>query len=130
MKMQVSSFVVCGVMLIFSAPLLAQSARSHDPASSFDHQTTFREDAAAKEYTRRQTQNHHGMSQTGRHEGWYRRGGNLPVVYRGRSNVVTDWRRDRLREPPRGYHWIRSDNGDFLLVAVTSGIIADLISHH
>ena len=65
----------------------------------------------------------------GRHEGWYHRGGYLPVEYRTRY-VVTDWRRDRLRAPPRGYHWVRSDSGDFLLVAITTGIITDLILNH
>ena len=65
----------------------------------------------------------------GRHEGWYHRGGYLPVEYRTRY-VVTDWRRDRLREPPRGYRWVRSDNGDFLMVAITTGIITDLILNH
>ena len=44
--------------------------------------------------------------------------------------VVTDWHREHLREPPRGYHWVRSDNGDFLLVAVATGVIADLLLHH
>jgi Ni/Co efflux regulator RcnB len=62
----------------------------------------------------------------GRHEGWYKRGGYLPVEYRTRY-VVTDWRRDRLREPPRGYHWVRSDNGDFLGVAIATGVIVDLL---
>lgn len=62
----------------------------------------------------------------GRHEGWYHRGGYLPVEYRTRY-VVTDWRRDHLREPPRGYHWVRSDNGDFLLVAIATGVIVDLL---
>ena len=65
----------------------------------------------------------------GRHEGWYRRGGYLPVEYRTRY-VVTDWRRDHLREPPRGYHWVRSDNGDFLLVAITTGVIMDILLNH
>ena len=62
----------------------------------------------------------------GRHEGWYRRGGYLPVEYRTRY-VVTDWHRDHLRPPPRGYHWVRSDNGDFLLVAIATGVIVDLL---
>lgn len=62
----------------------------------------------------------------GRHEGWYKRGGYLPVEYRTRY-VVTDWRHDHLREPPRGYHWVRSDNGDFLLVAIATGVIVDLL---
>ena len=66
----------------------------------------------------------------GRHEGWYKRGGRVPEEYRESRYVVTDWRRDDLREPPRGYHWVRSDDGDFLLVAVATGVIADLLLHH
>jgi len=66
----------------------------------------------------------------GEHEGWYRRGGYLPVEYRESRYVVYDWRADHLREPPRGYHWVRSDNGDFLLVAITTGVIVDLLLNH
>jgi Ni/Co efflux regulator RcnB len=63
----------------------------------------------------------------GRHEGWYRRGGYLPAEYRGTRYVVYDWRRYDLREPPRGYRWVRSDNGDYLLVAIATGVIVDLL---
>lgn len=48
----------------------------------------------------------------------------------GPTYVVADWRYYRLAPPPRGYYWRRSDAGDFLLVAATTGIIADLILHH
>ncbi|MCL6619119.1 RcnB family protein [Thermomonas hydrothermalis] len=44
--------------------------------------------------------------------------------------VVHDWRYYQLPPPPRGYYWRRSEAGDFLLVAVATGIIADLILHH
>lgn len=44
--------------------------------------------------------------------------------------VVNDWGYYGLRSPPRGYYWRRSDTGDFLLVAITTGIIADLLLHH
>ncbi|MFZ0872772.1 MAG: RcnB family protein [Rhodanobacter sp.] len=54
----------------------------------------------------------------------------MPSDYRGREYVVSDWHHERLRQPPRGYHWVRSDNGDFLLVAISTGIIADLFLHH
>lgn len=64
----------------------------------------------------------------GRHEGWYRRGGYLPVQYRQTRYYVTDWRARRLRAPPRGYHWVRSDNGDFLMVAIATGIIASIFA--
>lgn len=66
----------------------------------------------------------------GRHEGWYHRGGYVPVEYRGSRYVVSDWRARRLREPPRGYHWVRSDDGQFLLVAIASGVIADILLSH
>lgn len=41
--------------------------------------------------------------------------------------VVVDYDRYGLRHPPRGYHWRRDDRGDWLLVAVATGIIADVI---
>ncbi|GGJ99217.1 hypothetical protein GCM10011394_05440 [Luteimonas terricola] len=41
--------------------------------------------------------------------------------------VVRDYGPYGLRHPPRGYHWRRSDAGDFLLVAIATGIIADVI---
>jgi Ni/Co efflux regulator RcnB len=46
--------------------------------------------------------------------------------YRGRGVVVSNWGRYHLRRPPRGYHWVNED-GNFILVAIGTGIIADLI---
>lgn len=66
----------------------------------------------------------------GRHEGWYKRGGYLPEEYRSTRYVVTDWRQYDLREPPRGYRWVRSDSGDYLLVAIATGVIVDLLLNH
>ena len=76
-------------------------------------------------------QDHRGYVQhdRGRHEGWYKKGGHMPAQYRGSSYVVTDWRSRHLRQPPRGYHWVRSDNGDFLLVAITTGVISSIIAN-
>jgi Ni/Co efflux regulator RcnB len=44
--------------------------------------------------------------------------------------VVVDYNRYGLRHPPHGHHWRRDDRGDWLLVAVASGIIADVIFNH
>ncbi|WP_243042350.1 RcnB family protein [Dyella sedimenti] len=66
----------------------------------------------------------------GVHEGWYRRGGYVPAEYRDHRYVVDDWHNHHLRQPPRGYQWVRSDTGDFLLVAVTTGLIADMVLSH
>lgn len=49
--------------------------------------------------------------------------------YEGRVVVVHDYGRYRLRQPPRGYHWVRADGGDYVLVAIATGIILDYVLH-
>lgn len=56
----------------------------------------------------------------------WRRGDRFPSYYRTRYAVV-DYRAYHLRRPPRGYHYVRDDRGDILLVAITTGIILSLI---
>lgn len=43
---------------------------------------------------------------------------------------VDDYGDYGLYDPPRGYGWRRDDFGHYLLVAITSGIIADLLFGH
>lgn len=56
----------------------------------------------------------------------FRQGGRLPPEYRGRQYVVEDWRGHHLSAPPRGYHWVQN-GGDYLLVAITTGVILQLL---
>lgn len=49
--------------------------------------------------------------------------------YEGPVYVVHDYREYRLRTPPRGYHWVRADDGDYLLVGIATGIILDMALH-
>lgn len=56
----------------------------------------------------------------------FRKGGRLPQEYRNRQYVVDDWRGHNLRAPPRGYHWVQT-GGDYVLAAIATGIIADLL---
>ena len=53
-------------------------------------------------------------------------GARLPPEYRTRQYVVEDWRSHHLSAPPRGYHWVQS-GGDYLLVAITTGLIMELL---
>jgi Ni/Co efflux regulator RcnB len=53
-------------------------------------------------------------------------GGRLPNEYRGRQYVVDDWRGHHLSAPPRGYHWVQA-GGDYVLVAIVSGVIASIL---
>jgi Ni/Co efflux regulator RcnB len=56
----------------------------------------------------------------------WRRGGHIPPEYRNRQYVVNDWRGHHLHAPPRGYQWVQV-GGDYVLVAVATGIIAQLL---
>ena len=47
---------------------------------------------------------------------WHR-GDRLPVGYRSPGYVVNDWHSRNLREPPHGYHWVRSGD-DYVLAAI------------
>jgi hypothetical protein len=105
MKKQLGAIVFCGVMLVSSQAALAQYRPAPPPPAHYK-----------------------GMYDQGRHEGWYKRGGHIPPQYRGGSYVVSDWRTYHLKAPPRGYQYVRSDNGDFLLAAVTTGAILSIIA--
>ena len=59
------------------------------------------------------------------HAEW-RRGGRMPSEYRSRQYVVNDWRGHRLQPPPRGYQWM-GVGGDFVLAAVATGLIAQIV---
>ena len=73
-----------------------------------------------------------------RHEEWrhsgrgagpdhdWHRGAHLPRQYRSRAYVVDDWRSHRLYAPPRGHQWVQA-GGDYLLVAIETGVIAAVL---
>lgn len=58
------------------------------------------------------------------------RGERFQDHYHGRVIVVNDYRSYRLRPPPRGYHWVRDDNNNLLLVAIATGVITDMVLNH
>lgn len=56
----------------------------------------------------------------------WRRGDRLSQYHRSHYREV-DWHRERLRQPPRGYHYVRDDRGEVLLVAVATGAILSIL---
>ncbi|MET1115117.1 MAG: RcnB family protein [Comamonas sp.] len=68
---------------------------------------------------------HGGRHGAGPNHNWVR-GSRIPPQYRTRHYVVNDWRGHRLAAPPRGYHWVQN-GGDYLLVAIATGLIAQII---
>jgi hypothetical protein len=56
------------------------------------------------------------------------RGDRLPDKYRQDLYVMSDWQQHGLRQPPRGYRWVRDDNNDFFLALIATGVIAEIAS--
>ena len=54
------------------------------------------------------------------------RGDRLPREYQDSWYVVSDWRSEHLRKPPRGYHWLRA-NDQYVLAALANGYIAEVM---
>ncbi len=59
----------------------------------------------------------------------FHRGDRLPEQYRSNQYVVDDWRNHHLTAPPRGYHWVQT-GGDYVLAAIATGVIAQLLLDH
>jgi Ni/Co efflux regulator RcnB len=58
----------------------------------------------------------------------FHRGGYISREYRGRAYEV-DYREHQLRRPPEGHRWVQV-GADYVLIAVTTGIIASIILNH
>jgi Ni/Co efflux regulator RcnB len=56
------------------------------------------------------------------------RGERMPAEYYRDSSHYVDYRTYHLRRPPHGYRWVRTDDNNFALVAITSGLIASIIA--
>jgi Ni/Co efflux regulator RcnB len=61
----------------------------------------------------------------GPNRAWHQ-GDRVPPQYRSYRYVVDDWRGHRLTAPPSGHHWVQS-GGDYVLVAVASGLILSVM---
>jgi Ni/Co efflux regulator RcnB len=116
MKMSklIKSALIAGMLVSVPAPILAQphNGRQQAHRPQVNH-------APARPNWREAS-----MSR-GNH---WRRGQRLAVNQR--RYVVNDWNQRGLRAPPRGYRWVResSNSGDYLLIAVASGLIASILT--
>jgi Ni/Co efflux regulator RcnB len=92
-----------------------QNRNSADPRD----QSTYTQDQGRNGYQS------NGSNQVQDNPHWSR-GDRLPAEYRNKQNEVSDWKNNHLRQPPRGYHWVRANN-QYVLAAVASGVITDII---
>lgn len=57
------------------------------------------------------------------------KGSRIPPQYRTPHYVVKDWQRHGLKRPGRGQQWVQNGS-DYLLVAIASGVIAQVVFGH
>jgi Ni/Co efflux regulator RcnB len=101
--------------------LLAGTAAVAQPDDHRDH----RDD-------RGQVQARHDNRDFGRNGGngrHWARGQRLPSAYYRDSSHYVDYRAYHLRRPPHGYRWVRTEDNNYALVAITTGLIASIIAN-
>jgi Ni/Co efflux regulator RcnB len=94
------------------------------PGHAYGHDRDHRDDRVVERRDDRRYDRHDGPG-AGPDHAFYR-GGRLPPEYHNRQYVVDDWRAHRLSAPPRGYHWVQA-GGDYVLVAIATGVIASIL---
>ena len=116
MSKMIKSALIAGMLVSVPAPVFAQRYDGQRQQTSRNQRPMH----APARPTWREAQ----MSR-GHH---WRRGQRLAVNQR--RYVVNDWNQRGLRAPPRGYRWVRENNnsGDYLLIAVASGLIASILT--
>lgn len=59
----------------------------------------------------------------------FRQGRPLPKKYRGEGYQVNDWHKRGLKAPPAGHRWQNVD-GNYVLIAIATGVITSVVAHH
>ncbi|WP_227539751.1 RcnB family protein [Acinetobacter sp. MB5] len=88
-----------------------------------DHRSNMQQDHHQPRYQQNHQAYRHDMPRPGQE---WRKGGRVPAKYRGTAYRVSDWRSHDLPAPPRGHRWVRV-NGDYVLVAIATGVIAQIL---
>jgi Ni/Co efflux regulator RcnB len=125
--------LLTGAMVALMATTSLSTVVQAQPRHRGDHHDRYDRDHDRRDHDRRhhrRDNDRHGRwdNDRGRHNGWraeWRRGHRMDRAYWSRAERV-DWRRHRLRAPPRGYEW-RYVDGRYVLAAVATGLIASII---
>ncbi len=59
----------------------------------------------------------------------FRHGRRIPYEFRGHRYVVDNYRLHRLPPPPRGHEWVQV-GPDYVLIAIATGLIAQIVMGH
>ena len=109
------------------AGAVALSLLAGTAAVAAPHGYDNRNDARYQDHRDDRHENRQGVQHRDNRHHW-RQGERLPSSYRTRAHYV-DYRKHHLRQPPRGYQWVQADN-NYVMVALTTGLIASIIGHN
>ncbi|MGF6176913.1 RcnB family protein [Ensifer sp. 4252] len=121
--------LVASSFLITPAAAFAQPAGSFEVAQNYDRYQRRPADRHMDRNVDRHGNKHVTIEKrviVKKKERWAR-GHRLSPVERRHMAQVRDYRRYKLRQPPRGQQWVRVDN-DFLLISLATGVIVGLAS--
>lgn len=137
MSNKVLASAVIAALLTMSGSVFAQSRDDYRdghrnapqrPSAQHDHRDSHGRDVHSGPPPRgdygHRYDNHGGRGAGPQHS--YYRGGYIPARYRHRQYVIDNWRAYHLYAPPRGYSWVQTGS-DFVLVAIATGLIAQII---
>jgi Ni/Co efflux regulator RcnB len=103
--------------------------RGHAPrAEQHEHHRDWRHGHDRRDWRQDRRDWDHGRYYGPRSRVFYR-GAVLPMEYRSHPYYVYDWRARHLPAPYSGHQWVRVGS-DYALIALASGVIADLIVNH
>ncbi|MEZ5937067.1 MAG: RcnB family protein [Hyphomonadaceae bacterium] len=110
----VASLLVAGTAVL---PAAADPPRHAKAYGHNDARRDYREDRRDLNHARREVRR--DVRQF--HRGEYLR-------YYPNNYYVVDYRHRHLAPPPRGYRYVENDNGDLVLAAIATGLIAAIIA--
>lgn len=131
-----SKIIISSIMVMTMAASSLAFAQGYDRRNDRDQQQMQRGGPGGGPGDRHDNRGHNNNRHDDRRDGRgagpnhnFYKGDRLSGEYRNRQYVVNDWRSHRLNAPPRGYQWVQT-GGDYVLVAIASGIIAQILLGH
>jgi Ni/Co efflux regulator RcnB len=104
---------MAAALAMLAGPALAQQGPPHDQ----NHGPQYEQHPPPPPVHHPEQHEAYGPPHGGWHEGDHYNGGRETV----------DWHQHHLHQPPQGYEWVQSGD-QFVLIAVTTGIIASIIA--
>ncbi|THD58734.1 RcnB family protein [Phenylobacterium sp.] len=64
----------------------------------------------------------------GQQQSHWAQGQRMPKTYYSDRSHDVDYRANHLSAPRRGYRWVRTDDNNYAMIAITTGLIASVVA--